>query len=138
MDVDSGFRIFVLYCFLLIVWIVYGWMRGHYAGLLKYFVIAFDCWIIAWNLWSCACYLYLYYPWTLRTMSNLGLGVHLRITMMFGFQNCVTMMFGFQKLCAKFFNFLWYCHSWACFACGDWSLHDIVRNCAFLQVFGFD
>ena len=122
MVVDSGFRIFVPYCYLLIVWIVYGWMRGYDAGLLKYFVIAFACWIIAWNLLGCVCYLYLYYPWTLRTMSNLGLGVHLRNAMMLGFQ-IVCQIFKFfvilpylSMLCLWRLIFTWYSEELCIFA----------------------
>ena len=85
--VDIGHLCFIDICCCLDF--VNEWMRGQYAGLLIIFFFAFACWIIAWNLLGCACCHYLYHPWTLRKMSNLGLGVHLRNTMMLGFQNCV-------------------------------------------------
>ena len=86
MDFGSGFRTFVPHWYMFLLGFCEWWMRGQYAGLLTYFVFAFACWIIAWNLLGCACCLYFYHPWTLRTMSNFGLGVHLRNAKMLGFQ----------------------------------------------------
>ena len=88
------------------------------------FCFAFACWIIAWNLLGCACCLCFYHPWTLRTMSNLGLGVHLRNAMMLGFQNCVCQILKFffvimpylSMICLWRLIFTWYSEELCIFA----------------------
>ena len=70
----------------MINWIlcILGW-EGNMPICWHLLYIAVDIWILAWDLLGCA-FDNFYLPWTLRTMSNLGLGVHLRNTILLSFK----------------------------------------------------